>query len=152
MESRTRRSLKGTPDRRKDEEGRPTGRDLQEDHVYADKRLVIARTTLPGLLSIMGAIDAFNASSVVNALEEELQSGRRGPDGTASDTADGPLQIDLSRLEFVDTHGIRALLKVAESASACGGVVFRGLAPRIRQAIHLAGLANVPGLVIDEAD
>jgi anti-anti-sigma factor len=128
-------------------EGGLPARDMYEDHVdsdhvYSDKQLVIARTALPGLLSIMGSIDHFNASAVARALEAELL--------TAAESRDRRLHIDLSRLEFVDTSGIRAIVKVAENAPGRGGLVLHGLPPLMRRVMVLVGWGDGPGLIIDD--
>lgn len=124
---------------------------MQGDHVYADKQLVIARTTLPGVLSIMGAIDYFNAAAVATALKAELKAA---VDGAAEmgdlESADGRLSLDLSRLEFVDTCGLRALVTLAAEAGERGGLVLHGLPPLIRRVMELVGWGELPGLVIDE--
>jgi anti-anti-sigma regulatory factor len=124
---------------------------MQGDHVYADKQLVIARTTLPGLLSIMGAIDYFNAAAVATALKPELLSAAdRAAERGDLENADGRLRIDLSRLEFVDTCGIRALVTLATDTGERGGLVLLGLPPLIRRVMELVGWGELPGLVIDE--
>jgi ABC-type transporter Mla MlaB component len=121
---------------------------MQIDHVYADKQLVIARAALPGLLSIMGAIDCFNADAVANALEEELRRIHEGIGGASS--AIGPdtrPRVDVSRLEIVDTYGVEALIKVAKRADELGGVVINGLPPVIHRVIELLESVDLPGTV-----
>jgi len=123
---------------------------MQRGHVYADKQLVIARTALPNLLSIMGAIDYFNAANVARALEAELESATdRGEVGNPT-TAGGRLHIDLSGLEFVDTCGIRALIEITKSGGGRRVLVIHGLAPLFRRVIEVVGWGELPGLVIDE--
>ena len=90
---------------------------MEGEQIYTDKQLVISRTGSPGGLSITGAIDFYNAEAVAEAVTAEL---RAGSDGAAqlSDaiTGNGDLHIDLSKLEFTDVAGIRALVRVAENA------------------------------------
>ena len=122
------------------------------DEVYADKQLVITRTESPGGLRVSGAIDYYNSEAVAAALTREL---RARPSGTTalSDaiTGNGDLHIDVSRLEFTDVAGIRALVRIAET----GGdrrLVLRGLPPRIRTVIALVGWGDLPNLVLEHSE
>jgi anti-anti-sigma regulatory factor len=121
------------------------------DVVYADKQLVIARTSSPAGLSLTGAIDYYNADAVAAALMSEL--------GTAGDvsvlladaiTGNGDLHLDLTRLEFTDVTGIRALVRIAENAGDGRRLVLRGLPPRIKTVIAVVGWGDLPSLIIDE--
>ena len=125
---------------------------MEGDQVYADKQLVVRRTSAPAELSLTGAIDYYNADAVSAALIAELH---QTPDvSTAlSDaiTGNGDLHLDLSRLEFTDVTGIRALVRIAETAGVGRRLVLRGLPPRIRTVMVVVGWADLPNLVIDEA-
>jgi anti-anti-sigma regulatory factor len=126
---------------------------MEGDQIYADKQLVISRTSSPGGLSITGAIDFYNAEAVAAAVSAEM---RTGPDGAAvlSDaiTGNGDLHIDLTNLEFTDVAGIRALVRVAENAGDGRRLVLRGLAPRLRTVISVVGWADLPHLVLEETE
>jgi anti-anti-sigma regulatory factor len=126
---------------------------MEGDQIYADKQLVISRTSSPGGLSITGAIDFYNAEAVAAAVSAEM---RTGPDGAAvlSDaiTGNGDLHIDLTNLEFTDVAGIRALVRVAENAGDGRRLVLRGLPPRIRTVISVVGWADLPHLVLEETE
>jgi anti-anti-sigma regulatory factor len=124
---------------------------MEGDLVYADKQLVVSRTSKHAELNINGAIDYYNADAVAAALIAELQ--RTGDVSTAlSDaiTGNGDLHLDLSRLEFTDVTGIRALVRIAETAAVGRRLVLRGLPPRIRTVMVVVGWADLPNLVIDE--
>lgn len=121
--------------------------------VYTDKQLVIARTSAPRGLSLSGAIDYYNADSVAAALTSELL--------TAGDVSvmladavmgNGDLHLDLTRLEFTDVTGIRALVRIAENAGDGRRLVLRGLPPRIKTVIAVVGWGDLPSLVIDETE
>jgi anti-anti-sigma regulatory factor len=121
------------------------------DVVYADKQLVISRTSSPPGLSLTGAIDYYNADRVAAALMSEL--------GTAGDvsvlladaiTGNGDLHLDLTGLEFTDVTGIRALVRIAENAGDGRRLVLRGLPPRIKTVIAVVGWGDLPSLIIDE--
>ena len=126
---------------------------MEGDQIYADKQLVISRTGSPGGLSITGAIDFYNAEAVAEAVTAEL---RAGSDAAAqlSDaiTGNGDLHIDLSKLEFTDVAGIRALVRVAENAGDGRRLVLGGLPPRIRTVIAVVGWGDLPHLVLEETD
>jgi anti-anti-sigma regulatory factor len=125
-------------------------REMERNQVYADKQLVVSRTAVPATLSITGTIDYYNADAVAAALIAELS--QTGDVATAlSDAITGNLDLtlDLSRLEFTDVTGIRALVRIAETAAAGRRLVLRGLPPRIRTVMVVVGWADLPNLLID---
>jgi hypothetical protein len=126
---------------------------MEGDLVYADKQLVIARTSAPAGLSLTGAIDYFNADAVASALMSEL-----GAAGDVSEvlgnaiTGNGDLHLDLTMLEFTDVTGIRALVRIAENAGDGRRLVLRGLPDRIKTVIAVVGWGDLPSLIIDQTD
>ena len=126
---------------------------MQGDHVYSDHRLVISRTDLPGILSISGEIDQFNADAVAAALDGELRGVGAGVADPRQVSRPGrQLRIDVSRLEFVDTGGIRALVKIADGAGDRLPLVLSGLPPLLRKVMFAVGWGDLPGLVIAESE
>jgi anti-anti-sigma factor len=107
----------------------------EEDFLYADKQLVIRRTSEPVGLSFNGIIDLFNVESVAESLNSVL-------DG------EGDLHIDLSYLEFCDVSGIRALVAAAERVNGSRRLVLHGLPPQLRKVMSVVGWTNLPGLVV----
>jgi anti-anti-sigma regulatory factor len=124
---------------------------MEGDQVYSDKQLVISRTGHSRELIITGAIDYYNAAAVAAAVAGELLS-RADSAGELSDaiSGNGDLHIDLSRLEFTDVTGIRALVQVAENAGDARRLVLRGLPARIRMVMAVVGWGELPNLVIEE--
>ena len=123
------------------------------DEVYLDKQLVITRTGSPGGLSVTGSIDYYNAEAVAEVLTHELHSAVPGANGLSDAiTGNGDLHIDLSKLEFTDVAGIRALVRVAENAGDRRRLVLGGLPPRIRTVIAVVGWGDLPHLVLEETD
>jgi anti-anti-sigma regulatory factor len=106
--------------------------------MYADKQLVIRHTEAPNGLSFTGVIDLFNVDSVAESLNSAL-------DG------EGDLHIDVSRLEFCDVSGIRALVSAAESVGGRRRLVLHGLPPQLRTVMTVVGWTDLPGLVIGDA-
>ena len=124
---------------------------MEGDEVYLDKQLVIVRTGSPSGLSVSGSIDYYNAEAVAAALTRELCSAVPGADGLADAiTGNGDLHIDVSRLEFADVTGIRALVRIAENSAAGRRLVLRGLPARIRTVIAVVGWSELPNLVLAE--
>lgn len=126
---------------------------MDGDDVYFDKQLVITRTASPTGLMVSGAIDYYNAEAVSQALIRELQDGAPGAAGISDAiTGNGDLHLDVSRLEFTDVTGIRALVAIAENGAEGRRLVLRGLPPRIRTVITVIGWADLPNLVIEEGE
>jgi anti-anti-sigma regulatory factor len=124
---------------------------MEGDQVYTDKQLIIVRTGSPGELSITGALDYYNAESVAAVVAGELAAGNsRADELSGAVSGNGDLHVDLSRLEFTDVTGIRALVQVAESAGDGRRLVLRGLPSRIRTVMAVVGWGELPNLVIEE--
>jgi anti-anti-sigma regulatory factor len=123
---------------------------MEGDHVYTDKQLIIVRTGSPGELSITGALDYYNAESVAAVVAGELAAGNsRADELSGAVSGNGDLHVDLSRLEFTDVTGIRALVQVAENAGDGRRLVLRGLPSRIRTVMAVVGWGELPNLVIE---
>ena len=123
---------------------------LDGESVYADKQLVISRTDSGSSLSITGAIDYYNAEAVAEALAGVFHGDGDGRVLLADAiTGNGDLHLDLSRLEFTDVTGIRALVRIAESAGDGRRLVLRGLPPSIVKVMTVVGWAELPNLVIE---
>jgi anti-anti-sigma regulatory factor len=124
---------------------------MEGDQVYTDKQLVIVRNGSPGTLSIAGAIGYYNAESVAAVVAGELAArSRRAHELSGAVSSNGDLQVDLSRLEFSDVTGIRALVQVAENAGDGRRLVLQGLPSRIRTVMAVVGWGDLPNLVIEE--
>ncbi len=95
--------------------------------------LCVVRTRRPDGLRIEGVVDAQGHRHLRTALEVVGQ-------------VDGDIQLDLSRLEFLDLGGLRLLMAFARSRAAGSQVELVGLAPHLREAISLVGWDETPGL------
>src|SRR6202171_1386272 len=125
-------------------------RRVEGEVVYVDKQLVISRTSSPAGLSLTGAIDYYNADAVAAALTSELvMAGDVSVMLADAITGNGDLHLDLTRLEFTDVTGIRALVRIAENAGDGRRLVMRGLPPRIKTVIAVVGWGDLPSLVMD---
>lgn len=120
------------------------------DQVYVDKQLIITRAGSPSRLTVSGAIDFYNADAAAAALTRELEAFVPGAEGLADAiSGNGDLHIDVSRLEFTDVTGIRALVKIAEDGDGGRRIVLSGLPARIRTVIAVVGWSDLPNLVIE---
>jgi anti-anti-sigma regulatory factor len=106
-----------------------------DEVVYTDKQLAIRRTSSPNGLTFAGAIDYFNVDAVAQALALAVDGG-------------GDLHIDLSRLEFCDVSGIRALVTVAEALNGRGCLLLHGLPEGLQKVMTVVGWSDLPSLVI----
>ena len=120
--------------------------------VYADKQLVISRTGPDLGLSITGAIDYYNAEAVAEVLTNVFH-GDGATHALLADaiTGNGDMHLDLSRLEFTDVTGIRALVRIAENAGDGRRLVLSGLPPSIVKVMTVVGWSELPNLVIEAA-
>lgn len=119
--------------------------------VYSDKQVVVSRDVL-GRVVIAGAVDYFNAGPVAAVLACEMERPVANGHPAALDGArhvDGDLQVDLSRLEFTDVTGIRALVGVAEHATSGRRLVLHGLPAQISRVMAVVGWADLPNLVVE---
>jgi anti-anti-sigma regulatory factor len=125
---------------------------LDREPVYADKQLVISRSDSDSGLSFTGAIDYYNAEAVAEVLTA-LVHADSGPRTVFADaiTGNGDLHLDLTRLEFTDVTGIRALVRIAENAGDGRRLVLSGLPPSIVKVMTVVGWSELPNLVIEPA-
>ena len=63
----------------------------------------------------------------------------------------GPLSLDLSGLNFMGSEGIRLFIRIAGQRMKVGPLVLFNPSPSSRRVLHLAGMENLPNLVIRNA-
>jgi anti-anti-sigma factor len=112
----------------------------RNDVVFRDRQLVITRTFRPHGLRLVGSVDASN----VDRLHEVL-NGPPGKDGDGHE-----LHLDLTRLEFSDVSGIRALVSAAERADGRYRMVLHGLPPLMGRVMRVVGWSEMPSLEISQ--
>lgn len=67
---------------------------------------------------------------------------------TALDGSDGHLTVDLSRLRFLDSYGVRALARARQQTRNRGrGLVLQGASPRTLRLLDLLGWDTPPSLM-----
>lgn len=99
--------------------------------LYTDKQFVIRHTVPPNGLTFAGVLDLFNADSVAGAVAPLL-------------SGEGDLHIDLSKVEFCDVSGIRALVSTAQSGRR--RLVLHGLPRALHRVMMLVGWGDLPSL------
>jgi anti-anti-sigma factor len=107
--------------------------------VYRDKQLVVILSEPPTRLRFEGTIDAFNAGEVEKVLAEAL-----------NDHSTRDVHLDLTRLEFSDVSGIRAVVEAAAKADG-HRLVLHGLPPLMSKVMEVVGWVDMPTLFIEEA-
>jgi anti-anti-sigma factor len=118
-----------------DSEPSPMAGWLEGEPIYTDKQLVVRHTVPASGLSFSGVLDIFNADSVAACLSSQLEG-------------QGDLHIDLSKVEFCDVSGIRALVFAAESAGDGRRLVLHGLPPLLQKVMRVVGWGDLPTLAL----
>ncbi len=106
--------------------------------VFRDKQLVVTRTYRPDGLRLVGAVDASNVEGVTGVLDSSFEGDGQGRE----------LHLDLTRLEFSDVSGIRALVGAAERADGRYRMVLHGLPPLMGRVMSVVGWSEMPSLEI----
>ena len=104
-------------------------------HVYADKQLVVLRTTSPNGLSFAGEIDASNSHAVSDAL-------------TSAQVPDRDIHVNVAGLVFCDISGIRAFVTAAESLPKGRRMLLHGMPAQLETVIKAVGWNRIPALVV----
>jgi anti-anti-sigma regulatory factor len=105
--------------------------------LYADKQLIVLRTSIPPGIRFAGEIDASNSHSV----------------GTSIAAAAGPerdVHVDVSSLLFCDISGIRELVAAAERLVAGQRLLLHGMPRQLETVIRVVGWNELPTLVVCE--
>jgi anti-anti-sigma regulatory factor len=104
-------------------------------HVYADKQLVVLRTTSPNGLSFAGEIDASNSHAVSEAI-------------TSAQVPDRDLHIEVAGLGFCDISGIRAFVTAAEGLPEGRRMLLHGMPAQLETVIKAVGWNQIPALIV----
>lgn len=85
------------------------------------------------LLEVNGRVDSSNATQLADALNEQIDAGHH------------MLVVDLSRVEYMSSAGLRELVAALKKARrATGGDVrLASLHPRVKEVFGLAGLDTI---------
>jgi anti-anti-sigma factor len=112
----------------------------RQEIVFRDKQLVVSRIYRPSGLRLVGQVDASNVEGLQHALTSALPQ-----DGETL-----VLHLDLTRLEFSDVSGIRAIVGTAEKADGKFRLVLHGLPPLMSRVMGVVGWSELPALEISD--
>ena len=115
-------------------------RRARNEIVFRDNQLVVTRTIRPAGLRLVGQVDASNVEGLQNVLDGSIRADGNGH----------VLHVDLTRLEFSDVSGIRALVSTAERADGKFRMVLHGLPPLMGRVMNVVGWSELPSLDISE--
>ena len=107
--------------------------------VYADKQLVVARTTMPDGLSFTGEIDASNSHAIGLAIASSQAPNR-------------DVHVDVANLSFIDISGIRAFVAAAEAMPEGRRLLLHGMPAQLETVITVVGWNRIPALVVCKCD
>ena len=87
---------------------------------------------MPGRIKIQGDIDLASSRDLGRYLETQL-------DGGAS-----PVELDLSGVEFIDSHGLHTFIRAHHYATARGAqLVLVAPSPSVRRLLELSGCVKI---------
>jgi anti-anti-sigma regulatory factor len=108
-------------------------------HVYVDKQLVVARTTMPDGLSFAGEIDTSNSHAIGAVI-------------ASAQVPDRDVHVDVASLQFCDISGIRAFVAAAEAMPDGRRLLLHGMPAQLETVIKVVGWNQIPALVICKCD
>lgn len=88
--------------------------------------------------TLSGEIDIENVDRLVRAVLPDAVRGAH-------------LVLDLSRLEFIDCSGVRALIEILHAIGPDGSLTIRRPSPPVRRVLALVGADRFKGLVIADS-
>lgn len=103
-----------------------------------DQMLNIVALEEPGRFRLVGELDITNADELAEVVEGELKGGHR-------------VFLDLSELRFMDSSGIRALIRMSKLGREVGAppLVLHSLSAPVRQLLSVALPSGIPGVEIE---
>jgi anti-anti-sigma factor len=86
---------------------------------------------------LVGELDLASADQLIQELESAVRD-------------DGDLRLDVEGLEFMDSAGITALVRVCQDLGDRGRVVLRAPSDEVAKVLQLIGADQLPNLLIDD--
>ena len=96
--------------------------------------LQVVRTDEPRTIRLVGELDASNADDLLIDLDPELNSG-------------GDLTLDLGALAFIDSLGLRSLLRMAHTLDA-GRLILREPQPGVGRTLDIIGVEKMTNISV----
>ena len=97
--------------------------------------LQIIPTGEPGTVRLVGELDSSNAGELMTTLQLQVDAG-------------GDVVLDLSELTFVDSSGLRSLLRLATGLENSGKLILDSPQRSVARTIELLGLERTPNIAI----
>ncbi|HVM11782.1 MAG TPA: STAS domain-containing protein [Actinomycetota bacterium] len=85
---------------------------------------------------LKGELDIAAEEALMQALEPELEAGRE-------------VILDLGGLEFIDSSGVRCLIRAANAVGSGGRVVLRDPLPPVRRVFELMRVDTIPNVAVE---
>ena len=101
--------------------------------------LQLARTTEPRGFRLVGEIDLSNASTLVSALEREVDRG-------------GDITLDLAGLVFMDSTGLQVIIQTARGLEHRGRLILLDPGDLVRRTLERVQLGRLSNVDIVERD
>ena len=96
-------------------------------------------STMPTGWSVTGQIDALTSEQLANAFTD------------IPDVVDGPIEVDLAGVTFIDSSGLRVLLGLAGRVTHAGGtVVIRNASKPVARLLAITRLESTFGLDVTD--
>jgi len=97
--------------------------------------LQVLPTSEPRTVRLIGELDASNAEEFLDTLLPQLQGG-------------GDLVLNLAELSFVDSMGLRSLLRLARVLENTGKLLLDNPQRAVARTIELVGLERAPNIAV----
>jgi anti-anti-sigma factor len=90
-----------------------------------------------GPFRLVGELDLAGVDRLRDALAQSVERG-------------GDIVLDCGGLEFLGSEGIRLLIEVARSLEGRGNLVIRNVSGLSKRVIDLAGIDQLPNLILED--
>jgi len=97
--------------------------------------LQVLPTSEPRTMRLIGELDASNAEEFLDTLLPQIEGG-------------GDLVLNLAELSFVDSMGLRSLLRIARGLENTGKLLLDSPQRAVARTIELVGLEQAPNIAI----
>ena len=102
---------------------------------YVSDLLQVLPTSEPRTMRLIGELDASNAEEFLEALLPQIDEG-------------GDLVLNIAELTFIDSMGLRSLLRVATGLENTGKLFLESPQRAVARSIELVGLEQAPNIAV----
>jgi anti-anti-sigma factor len=97
--------------------------------------LQVLPTSEPRTVRLIGELDASNAEELLDTLLRQIDGG-------------GDLRLNLAELTFIDSMGLRSLLRIATGLENTGKLLLESPQRAVARSIELVGLEQAPNIAV----